>query len=320
MLSPIVLFTYNRPIHTKKTLDSLSQNPEAPESILYIYCDGPKENANQETLENIQKVRELVKQEKRFQKVIVKEQTKNKGLANSIIDGVTEVMSQHGTIIVLEDDILVEKGFLKYMNNALSMYNEEETVGCIHAWNYVLDTTDMKDTTFFLRGADCLGWATWKRSWDLFEPNANLLLQQIESRKLQFEFDRRGIYPYTQLIRAQINKKVDSWAIRWHASLFLQNKFCLQPVRSIVTNIGLDNTGTHTFIESIEMNMNNQKTIPEIILKKIPIQESDWFFEEYKKKYKIKHKKNRIQECITRIKKTIIVWKNKFKNPKSFII
>ena len=159
-----------------------------------------------------------------------------------------------------------------------------------------------------------MGWATWKRSWDLFEPNANLLLQQIESRKLQFEFDRRGIYPYTQLIRAQINKKVDSWAIRWHASLFLQNKFCLQPVRSIVTNIGLDNTGTHSGTGSIEIN--NQKTISEIILKKIPIQESDWFFEEYKKKYK----KNRIQKYITRIKKRIIVWKHKLKNPKSFII
>lgn len=226
-LAPIVLFAYNRPLHMLQVLNALAKNVLAKESILYIYCDGQKPEATREMVLQIEKVKEIAKSEYRFKQVIAIEQQVNKGLANSIIHGITEIINKHGKVIVLEDDILPSIGFLKYMNDALGLYEKEEKVGCIHAWNYNLDYSSYAESTFFLKGADCWGWATWKRSWDLFNPGASALLANIESTNSQYEFDRRGTHKYTEMLKDQINSKVDSWAIRWHASLFLAGKYCL---------------------------------------------------------------------------------------------
>lgn len=276
-LAPIVLFTYNRPWHMFQVLDALANNELAKESVLYIYCDGQKKESTKEEILMIEEVRGIAKNENRFKEVLVIEQEENRGLANSIITGVSEVINKHGSIIVLEDDIIPSVGFLKYMNDALLLYSNEEKVGCIHAWNYNLDSSNYAELTFFLKGADCWGWATWKRAWDLFNPSATELLANIESTNSQYEFDRRGTYKFTDMLLDQSNGKVDSWAIRWHASLFLQGKYCLQPTRTIVKNIGLDNSGVHCGISDM-----NQNPVQYIQIHKIhKIQESEWFYKEY---------------------------------------
>lgn len=276
-LAPIVLFAYNRPWHMLQVLNALAKNVLAKESILYIYCDGQKPEATREEVLQIEKVKEIAKSEDRFKEVIAIEQQVNKGLANSIIHGVTEIINKHGKVIVLEDDILPSIGFLKYMNDALALYEKEEKVGCIHAWNYNLNYSDYAQSTFFLKGADCWGWATWKRAWDLFNPDSKMLLKNIEAANAQFDFDRRGTYKFTDMLLDQSNGKVDSWAIRWHASLFLQGKYCLQPTRTIVKNIGLDNSGVHCGIS--DMNQNPVQYIQ--VHKMNDIQESEWFYREY---------------------------------------
>ncbi len=116
LLSPILLFVYNRPKHTRLVLDALAKNKELKDSIIYIYCDGPKDDITQDESNYIIQTRELVKNESRFKHVNIIFQKQNKGLANSIIDGVTEILSNHDKVIVLEDDIVPEKGFLKYIN------------------------------------------------------------------------------------------------------------------------------------------------------------------------------------------------------------
>lgn len=274
--APIVLFAYNRPIHIKKVLDALAMNIEAKDSLLYIYCDGAKENVSEVTSQKIIETRTIVNLENRFLKVIIKEHKKNKGLANSIIDGVTEIVNKYGTIIVLEDDIVPSQGFLKYMNDALNLYFNEPQVGCIHAWNYDLNVSSYTESTFFLKGADCWGWATWKRAWDEFNPDGKELLETLESKKLEFEFNRKNTHSFIEMLKNQIEGKNDSWAIRWHASLFLKNMYCLHPSRPIVKNIGLDNTGVHCGISNLKQVPTNS-----IEINKIPIQESDWFFEAY---------------------------------------
>ena len=187
--SPIILFVYNRPFHTAKILDALSKNEESKESILYVFCDGLKENVPLEDLDLITQTRTIVENESRFKEIIVIKNDKNKGLANSIIDGINLVLSSFEKIIVIEDDILPQKGFLKYMNEALNLYETTDEIGCIHAWNYTFNQNRIKQSTFLLKGADCWGWGTWKRAWDLFEPNGIILLNEIQSKNLEFEFD-----------------------------------------------------------------------------------------------------------------------------------
>ena len=302
-LAPIVLFTFNRPIHTKKVLEALALNNLASESILYVFCDGPKENTTQENLLKIQETRDIVKSKIWCKEVHIIEQEKNKGLANSVIDGVTEIINKYDKVIVLEDDIVTAKGFLQYMNSALEIYNEEEKVGCIHAWNYAMDVSSNQESTFFLRGADCWGWATWKKKWDLFEKNGTKLLENIQQKKLEYSFNRNGTHQFIEMLKDQIDGKNNSWAIRWHASLFLKNQLCLQPTVGIIKNIGLDGSGIHCDNNDIL-----QSVVDYITVKKDnnPI-ESQWFFNNYKKNTLLNVPKFNIKQKFARIfKKTFI--------------
>lgn len=305
MLAPIVLFVYNRPWHTLQTLEALAKNDLANQSMLYIYADGPKHNADERMLEKIQETRTCLKKQQWCKEVIIVERETNLGLANSIITGVTEIVNRHGKIIVLEDDIVASGGFLKYMNEALSLYADDNKVGCIHAWNYHLDISDFAETTFFLKGGDCWGWATWKRGWDLFNPDGAFLLQSIISKNKQYEFNRNATQNFLKMLEAQVAGKNDSWAIRWHASLFLNDRYCLQPVRPIVKNIGFDDSGIHSGKVDI-----TQNPINAIAINKIEVQESSLFYKaygDYVEKSKMTGIKNMsgFRELIYRLKRKI---------------
>ena len=164
-------------------------------------------------------------------------------MANSIIIGVTEVCQRHGRVIVLEDDLVTSRYFLRYMNEALDLYEDQPHVISIHG--YVYPGREPLPETFLLKGADCWGWATWRRGWDLFRPNGAALLEELERTDLIHEFDFDGAFPYSQMLRDQIKGRNDSWAIRWYASAFLSNKLTLYPGRSLVHNIGNDSSGIH---------------------------------------------------------------------------
>jgi hypothetical protein len=230
-LAPIALFLYNRPDHSKRTLDALALNLEAKYSDLIIYCDGAKENATKEQLERIIKVREIANAETRFKSVMVIEQKENKGLSSSIISGVTEVLDKYGKIIVVEDDLIVSKDFLSFMNQSLIKYENEPEVVCITG--YVYPIKKKLSEAFFLKGADCWTWATWKNKWTLFNPNAVELKNQLETKGLVKEFNFNNSYPYIQMLEDKINGKNQSWAILWYASAFLENKYCLYPPHSL---------------------------------------------------------------------------------------
>ncbi|MFL5763686.1 MAG: glycosyltransferase family 2 protein [Bacteroidia bacterium] len=240
-LAPIVLFVYNRPEHTLRTLEALSRNNLAASSELFVFADGAKAGASEETLGKIRKVKEIVKSKDWCKRVQLIESEKNKGLAASVIDGVTAVIREHGKVIVLEDDLLTSPFFLNYMNDALNLYEEEDKVACISAYIYPVGET--LPETFFIKGADCWGWATWSRAWSTFESDGKRLMSRLKGYEKEFDFG--GTYPFTEMLEHQIEGKNDSWAIRWYASAFLEGRLCLYPGRSLVQNIGFDGSGTH---------------------------------------------------------------------------
>jgi len=165
MMAPIVLFVYNRPAHTERTLSALKKNTLAQESDLIIYSDAAKTEA---AFDAVADVRRIIRDTTGFRSVTVREAQSNKGLAASIIDGVTSVINEYGSAIVLEDDIETSPYFLKFMNDALSKFQGDERVWHISGWNYPIDLEGLPET-FFWRVMNCWGWATWADRWRAFE-------------------------------------------------------------------------------------------------------------------------------------------------------
>lgn len=255
-LAPIVLFVYNRLDHTKQTLEALQKNEFAKQSELFIYSDAAKDEY---VKQKVDEVREYIKTIDGFKKVIIVERDKNWGLANSIIDGVTNIVNEYRKIIVLEDDLVTSPFFLKFMNEALNIYQDESKVISIHGYMYPIE--GLPDT-FFIKGADCWGWATWKRGWDLFEEDGSKLLNELRMKKLQKEADFNDAFYFSRMLKDQIKGKNNSWAVRWYMSAFLKGMLTLYPGVSYIQNIGNDESGTHCGTSNVfDVVLNNELQI-----------------------------------------------------------
>jgi len=265
-LAPIVLFVYNRPLHTEQTINALLKNEFASQSDLIVYSDGVKNESDKDT---VQAVRNYLKTISGFNSVHIIERSTNYGLGNNIIDGVSAVVNQYGKVIVLEDDLLTSPYFLKYMNEGLNKYQTEKDVISIHSFIYPIKKK--LPETFFIKGADCLGWATWKEKWAFFEPDGRKLLLKLENKGLTSEFDFNNAYSYTQMLKDQIAGINTSWAVRWYASAFINNMLTLYPGRSLTYHAGNDGSGTN-FGESTELDVQLSET--PVVLQNIPIKES----------------------------------------------
>jgi len=238
--APIALFTYRRLWHTTQTVVSLQQNLLASDSDLFVFSDGPRD---ERAHVDVAAVRKYLGTIVGFRSVTVVEREHNLGLATSITSGVTDLIGSFGRAIVVEDDLVSSPHFLSYMNDGLDFYQNDDRIVSIHAYSYPVE--EALPETFFLRGADCWGWATWKRGWDLFEPDGRKLYRELKRRQLLRDFDFGGAYAYSRMLWDQIHGRNDSWAVRWYASAFLRDKLTLYPGRSLVQNIGFDGSGTH---------------------------------------------------------------------------
>ncbi len=240
-LAPVILFCYNRLIHLQKTIESLKKNKESIYTDIYIYCDGPRSNENRA---NLEEVRNYVRKIEGFKSIKYIFSDKNYGLSRSVIRGITEVLTEFNSVIVIEDDLVVSPYFLKYMNEGLKVFENDENVASIHGYCYPVN--EKLPDNFFLRGADCWGWATWSRAWKNFEKDGIYLLNELKNKNLIKQFNMSGAYPFTKMLEDNVKGKNDSWAIRWHASCFLKNMLTLYPGISLVNNIGMDKSGTHS--------------------------------------------------------------------------
>lgn len=239
--APIALFAYKRPLHLKMTLESLSNCVGASESELFIFCDGAK---NESDIKDVIEVREVAKSRQWCGVNNVIERDKNIGLANSIISGVTELCEKYGRVIVIEDDLLVSKYFLSYMNSALDLYEDDERVMQISGHMFPVELKAETDAVF-LPFPTSWGWATWGRAWARFDGGMKDYHKLEDDAGLRKRFDLNGAYPYFRMLRSQHEGRIDSWAIRWYLSVFMLDGLTLFPRKTLVENTGFDGSGTH---------------------------------------------------------------------------
>jgi len=241
--APILLFTYKRFESLKDTVHALQQNILAKESDLYIFSDGCKKD---EDLEQVEKVRAFIKTITGFKKIEITEQEKNKGLANSIIDGVSSVMKFSDKVIVLEDDLYTTPNFLNFMNEALEFYAAKPKVFSVSGYSFNLGKSsgDDDDAYFVSRGWSW-GWATWKDRWDTVDWQVKDYDSFKADKRKRKEFAKGGT-DLNIMLHRQVNGLIDSWAIRWFYHQYKVGGLTLYPVYSKVRNNGFDEYATHT--------------------------------------------------------------------------
>ena len=243
----MVLFVYNRPVHTQKVLNALAQNELAHQSTIYIYSDGPKEL--KQDIDSVIEVRNIIRKTYTFNEVIIIESEYNKGLANSIVQGVSSVLETHSSVIILEDDVVTSKWFLTYMNQALRIY--EKDLNVMHINGYVPPITQKLPPFFFTRLMQCWGWATWDRAWHKFIADPEFLYSEINllSKARLFDGNTHGFF--LKQLENNISGRRNTWAIKWYASIFLNNGYCLSPMASLTQNIGGDGSGANVKFEEV---------------------------------------------------------------------
>lgn len=248
-LAPIIVFCYNRPEHLEQTLDALSRNELADQSTLYIYCDGPKDNASDEMRQKIADVRQVARKHQWCKEVHVVEAEKNKGLANSIIGGVTEVINKHGKVFVLEDDLVSSPHMLKFVNTALDYYEKYVGVFSISVNRPPLSKMQIPEDYLYDVFA-CLrsystGWGTWKDRWEKVDWSMDDFDRCKQNPDMLRALCRLGD-DFPPMMQLQEDGKIDSWAVRFGFAHFKHHAVAILPCKSYVTNIGFDGTGTHS--------------------------------------------------------------------------
>jgi FkbM family methyltransferase len=243
-LAPITLTVFDRYRHTRQTLDALAENDLAKDSELFIFSDAPQEGKVVQA-KDVAEVRQLIrKYDDKFKQVTIVEREENWGLAKSIITGVTELVNKYGKVIVMEDDLVTSPGFLTYMNDALDFYKDEEKVMHISGF-FIPHSKQLPETVFYNTGSTW-GWATWKRAWQHFNNNIEELDKKLKESGRMHEFNLEGAYEFYRQVKMNLSGKKKTWGIRWYASMFLMNGLALHPGKSLVQNIGNDNSGTNT--------------------------------------------------------------------------
>lgn len=244
--APIILFVYNRPDHTLGTLKALENNNLASESELFIYADAAK---NEQSKAAVEQVREIISRNWKFKTVTLILRESNCGLAANVIDGVTKIVKQYGQVIVLEDDLVTSPFALQYFNDALELYRHQDQVMQISGYGYPVKDIETLPETFFFRVANSWGWATWDRAWNHFNSDINNLTDDFTADQIH-QFSIEGKENFWKQVKEFKAGKINSWAIRWYASVFKNNGLVLYPRNSLTQNIGNDGSGTHTAAET----------------------------------------------------------------------
>ncbi|OZI09066.1 sugar transferase [Siphonobacter sp. BAB-5385] len=242
MYAPIALFCYNRPEHFRKTVKSLLRCPEAAFSTVYIFSDGPKTAADEA---NVAIVREYAQSIRGFESIHLDFSEENRGLAASIIRGVTQVLQQHDKIVVMEDDLLCTRDYLRFMNEALEYYRKDIRVFSISGYLYPIEIPlDYPHDVLLLARGCSYGWGTWPDRWAKVDWEVRDFPEFMKNKAARREFMRGGEDLLPMLKKQQVGV-LNSWAIRWTYAHYKHQAYNLHPRASKLESTGMDGSGTN---------------------------------------------------------------------------
>ena len=270
--APIIIFVYNRADHFNEVYKALAACKEAKESELFIFSDGAKNEAGKEKVNEVRAAVAAIKNNGDFKSVTVTESPVNKGLAASVIAGVTEIINRYGKVIVVEDDCKVSPFFLSFMNSALEYYKDNCKIGSISGYTPMIDLPlDYSNDVFAAYRSCSWTWATWADRWEGVDWELKNIKDFYKSPKLIRRLNSNGSDRFMRLYR-QTKGNGSSWSVRFGAHLVKNNLFTVYPRFSYNSNIGCDESGVHSKSDDEEkMRVDLSKAIEAPVLSDVEI-------------------------------------------------
>lgn len=224
---PVLFLVFNRP---KKTQQVFSRIAEYRPSKIYIAADGPRDYIETDK-HNCKLVREIVSQISWDCEVKYLYREKNLGCSTAIVQAIDWFFSFEESGVILEDDCLPELTFFDYCENLLDYYRDNNRIMHISGTN--LGQQFGTESYYFSKYGQIWGWATWKRSWLLFEKSLNKTDRINFASKKEKKFWTKN---FNDII----------WDVQWAVySIWLNNGISVLPNVNLVTNIGFDTEGTN---------------------------------------------------------------------------
>lgn len=246
--NPVLLITFNRPEHTRRTLEALLLQRPAE---LYIFQDGSRVN-NNDDVKNCQLVRDVINEQLRtisFELNIHKHYSnENRGCRDAIIYAISSVLKEHESVIVVEDDIITSPAFLSYMNLALEYYKDNKSVHSISGHSHSPSKFKVPNTySYDVYASPRLfnwGWGTWRDRWVQVDWSMSYY-DAFVNNPAQIEAFNRGGEDMLSMLIDEKESRSSAWDIQFAFDHFRHHAVSIVPCISYTKNIGCDGSGTH---------------------------------------------------------------------------
>lgn len=241
---PIVVFAYRRPDPLRALLVDVLGRPECADAPVYVFSDGARGPGDAPDVDGVRRVLDGFSGETRL---IRTDAPANKGLARSVIEGVTRVLERHPHVVVLEDDLELAPGFFRFIHASLERYAADPRVfaACAFHPKFELPAASATDVYFAPR-IGSLGWATWRDRWAACDWTLSTYPAFARDPAALRRFMRGGQDLPVMLARAWAGE-IDSWAIVFAFEQFRAGGLSVFPRRSLVNHLVLPESSTHVF-------------------------------------------------------------------------
>lgn len=243
LTTPVGFLIFNRPDVTQRVFREIAR--AKPETLLVV-CDGPRADRPGER-EQVEATRAIINQVDWPCEVLTNYSEENLGCKARITSGLAWIFDQVEEAIILEDDCLPEPSFFPYCQELLARFRDDRRVVAINGNNFQSGRKRSQDSYYFSKYFHCWGWASWRRTWENFDPDLNSWPEFLASGCLQSVCDSREEEQYWEkILTAQHEGQINSWAYPWHYSCLAQNGLIATPEVNLISNIGFGEGATHT--------------------------------------------------------------------------
>ena len=240
MKSPVAIIIFNRPEKASQLRDCLRAEEKRD---LYVISDGPR-NFMPGEFEQVYECRKIFKDWPG--RLFINYARENMGCKKRVSTGLNWVFEHTDRAIILEDDCSPHPMFYKFCDDLLQVY-----YGCFEVMSICGTKTFPGDvgenSIFFSKYHNCWGWATWKRSWQLYDDNfISYSLVGIVKLLWKFHGSIRAAFYWYYLLNQILRGKINSWAYCWMITCFLYRGLHIYPSANLVINTGVGLDATHT--------------------------------------------------------------------------